>query len=126
MKVAIFFALAAVFVAAEACKDGERFMAPDGCNKCVCIKGKAACTKMWCPPRKSLRCKNGETFIASDGCNKCKCIGGKAACTKMRCPPKKVKRDAEECEPDTVWKKDCNVCLCTDEGTAVCTTMECF
>ncbi|XP_012270691.1 uncharacterized protein LOC105694520 [Orussus abietinus] len=93
-------------------------------------------------------CEPGSSF--KQDCNDCICSpdGRSAACTLMECLPKEFykqdgsiklphelfknpllrnRRDAQVCEPRSVFKRDCNSCLCSPDGTfAACTLMECF
>jgi hypothetical protein len=72
------------------------WLAPDGCNECSCVAGRASCSLVRCdvdagtstPP-----CGHpfGATFPAGDGCNICEChwiwwaSPGGVACTQKTC-----------------------------------------
>ncbi|XP_023287794.1 uncharacterized protein LOC105694435, partial [Orussus abietinus] len=135
--------------AAETCEPGRAFN--KDCNACRCSSDGqyAVCTKMSCPEEKareaSVQCEPGTSF--KEDCNVCICNsdGTKAFCTKMWCTEKEdesqdsssgSQTDAEEavattrseetCEPNSSFKKDCNVCICSADGKhAACTKRFC-
>uniref|UniRef100_A0A224XWH2 Putative serine protease inhibitor i/ii n=1 Tax=Panstrongylus lignarius TaxID=156445 RepID=A0A224XWH2_9HEMI len=141
-------------VIAKRCNPGERFLADDGCNWCICMQdGKnAACTLMNCPPKWNYHEQSGETveqeksgkicspgkrFLSDDGCNWCICNkdGRNAVCTLMLCPPKKHdqlpenKKDTGHiCTPGKRFLAEdgCNLCVFKPDGkNAVCTLRLC-
>uniref|UniRef100_A0AB38ZE98 Venom pacifastin 1 n=1 Tax=Ectomocoris sp. TaxID=3104572 RepID=A0AB38ZE98_9HEMI len=126
MKAALILLCVFVFVAVEACKDGDRLLVADGCNKCRCVNGTPACTKMFCPPGIKFKCNPGEMFIAKDGCSECICSAkGKHACSRKGCPGGRPKR-AAGCTPGQVWKESCNDCFCADSAVPICTQKLCL
>ncbi|KAJ8314122.1 hypothetical protein KUTeg_008683 [Tegillarca granosa] len=72
---------------------GDKYMATDGCNTCVCgSNGMTSCTKVFCQrgscDYNGKRFYVGEMFDAKDGCNTCHCVTqGHVACTEMYCIP---------------------------------------
>lgn len=76
----------------EAHAAGDRFLAGDGCNTCVCqADGALACTERVCPLDRNgcsyddAEHGYGERFPSTDGCNGCVCAASGLACTRRSC-----------------------------------------
>merc|ERR1719369_221627 len=76
-------------------QDGDTWTCADGCNKCVCSKGRVVSTKKkcikYCKDETGAKYKPGDSWTCADGCNKCRCVEeeesyhGQILSTRMVC-----------------------------------------
>lgn len=133
------------------CLPNSQFM--DDCNTCTCDDSGvlARCTAMACDPSERTKryaqrngpgagCILGTTY--KDDCNTCWCQGdGRGPCTKMSCVNTKNNNNDDgdqtnrvarqthsstQCVPGTTFMKDCNRCLCGENGIVACTLKGCL
>ncbi|MEM1009655.1 MAG: Kazal-type serine protease inhibitor domain-containing protein, partial [Myxococcota bacterium] len=103
-------------------KDGETFPAGDGCNKCTCTQGRAACTKIACPTKRcagttNLQCPK-DMFCYADW----HCGFKEGQCqTKPSSCPKDVKVPVCGCNNKTYPNK----CLAYAAGVSIKAGGEC-
>lgn len=128
-------------------KPNDSYIGPDGCNRCRCIQGSNACTKIFCDPKtpriaaEANQCidnkgnlhEEGESYTHVDGCNTCICRSYGGACTKKFCF-KELKEDnlckdpqGNSKEIGDIWtaEDNCNRCQCGIMGP-ICTHTKCI
>lgn len=124
------------------CLPNSQFL--DDCNTCTCdgSGALARCTTMACDPSERAKravnekCVPGTTW--KDDCNNCRCeANGVGSCTRMMCidtnisnydnQTSRVTRNIPaKCVPGSSFMKDCNRCICGNNGIAACTLMGCL
>jgi hypothetical protein len=120
------------------CQPHTSFTHPDGCNTCFCNDdGKTGgCTKMMCekiaipavPMTASNKfCKPGE--IVNIAGLKCQCEElphGVSWTCEGHFEREVQTYSANQCQPGTTFKLDCNTCFCGQNGLSACTKMLCI
>jgi hypothetical protein len=112
----------------------------DGCNTCLIVKDMAACTKMYCAPRKKRRipeCATTSMFAQISACPVCDMVPALASgchfefpnttmedgCLEFPCGKQVCCHDHyDNC---THWNDGCNTCTCSVDGYETCTEQAC-
>ncbi|XP_046980402.1 uncharacterized protein LOC124545503 [Schistocerca americana] len=122
------------------CVPGTTFM--KGCNRCMCRETgtSAYCTAKDCLMQLSSLCLPAGSVKIVD-CNVCICGFSRTwACSSFDCRPRlhyvdcetsaaqfdDFETSIENCRPGTTFRRNCNLCYCSEDGTsAVCSTQPC-